>query len=127
MQKLILIRGLPGSGKSTLAKKYVELGYDHFEADMYFLDKEGNYKFNPKYISAAHKWCKDSCQDFLIAGRNVVISNTFTQKWEMKPYIDLAVELNVEIEILEAKGNFQNVHGVPDEVIKKMKARWEEI
>ena len=127
MQKLILIRGLPGSGKSTFAKTYVELGYAHFEADMYFLDKEGNYKFNPKYIKEAHFWCKKNCEYSLRNKRSVVISNTFTQKWEMKDYIDLAEKYDVEIEILETKGNFQNVHGVPVEVIEKMKTCWEEI
>lgn len=125
--KLILIRGLPGSGKSTLAKEYVKKGFAHFEADMYFVDKNGNYNFDRKNISSAHKWCKDICCDYLNAGRNVVVSNTFTQKWEMQDYIEFATVYGAELEIIEAKGNFQNVHGVPTEVIERMKARWEEI
>ena len=47
MKQLILLRGLPGSGKSTLAKLLVgDKDYCHKEADMYFVDREGNYKFD---------------------------------------------------------------------------------
>ena len=38
---LFLLRGLPGAGKSTLAKS---IGGLMFEADMYFLDADGNQK-----------------------------------------------------------------------------------
>ena len=48
---MVLIRGLPGSGKSTCARE----DYAHIEADMYFMDAEGNYKYNP---SKAHAWCR---------------------------------------------------------------------
>lgn len=125
--KLILIRGLPGSGKSTLAKEYVKKGFAHFEADMYFEDEKGNYNFNPKEIKNSHAWCKRSCGFSLSDRKNVVVSNTFTQKWEMDDYKQLAKEYGAELEIIEAKGNFQNVHGVPVEVIERMRSRWEEI
>lgn len=126
MQKLILIRGLPGSGKSTLAKTYVEMGFDHHEADMFFEDDRGNYNFNPKQIKDAHAWCKNSCETSLMQGKSVVISNTFTQHWEMQDYFDLAEKYNVEVEVIVARGNFQNLHGVPEQTIQRMKARWEE-
>jgi tRNA uridine 5-carbamoylmethylation protein Kti12 len=45
MKTLILLRGLPGSGKTTLAKSLVTKDYCHKEADMYFVDEFGNYKF----------------------------------------------------------------------------------
>lgn len=124
--KLVLIRGIPGSGKSTMAKEYVKKGFDHFEADMFFLDKDGNYNFNPKKIKDAHAWCKSKCDASLSQGRDVVISNTFTQKWEMTDYINLAAWKCADLEILTATGNYQNVHGVPADVIARMKARWEE-
>ena len=59
MKTLILLRGLPGSGKSTLAKQLVNKDYAHKEADMFFVDSEGNYKFEPSKIKDAHAWCKD--------------------------------------------------------------------
>lgn len=121
---LILIRGLPGSGKSTLAKKFI--GYYHLEADQYFMHK-GEYGFNPRKIKDAHQWCQQATRTFLEAGGNVVVSNTFTQKWELEPYLELATEFNIIPTILEVKGNFQNIHGVPDEIIEKMKSRWESL
>jgi len=47
MSYLVIIRGLPGSGKSTFAKKFVEKGFKHYEADMWMVDKDGNYSFDP--------------------------------------------------------------------------------
>ena len=90
MPKLILIRGLPGSGKSTLAKQYVAQGsFKHFEADQFFVDANGNYNFDPSKIKFAHQWCQDQVRKALVEGYNVVVSNTFTQKWEMKAYLDM--------------------------------------
>lgn len=121
MQKLTLIRGLPGSGKSTLAKT---LDIPHYEADMFFM-KEGKYCFDASKLHQAHQWCLSSTKTALIAGSSVVVSNTFTTKKEMNPYVDLAAELGVELEILECTANFGSVHDVPTEVIKRMKMRWE--
>lgn len=119
---LILIRGLPGSGKSTLAEKFTD--YRHFEADQYFMH-EGKYRFNRDLLNQAHAWCQRLTRDALSEGDDVVVSNTFTQKWELEPYLQIASEFSITPTILEAKGNFQNIHGVPDEIIEKMKARWE--
>lgn len=40
--ELVLIRGLPGSGKSTMAKVLAQVGYEHYEADMFF-ERDGVY------------------------------------------------------------------------------------
>lgn len=56
MTTLILIRGCPGSGKTTLAKKLVENSDSktkHFEADQYFTDASGNYKWDGMKIGEA--------------------------------------------------------------------------
>ena len=56
MEKILyIVRGIPGSGKSTFAKT---LGGQHFEADMYFIDESGNYKFDITEIKLAHEWCQ---------------------------------------------------------------------
>ena len=128
MSKLIIIRGLPGSGKSTVAKKIVKtvqgLGEKslHIEADMYFGDEE-NYAFDPKRLPDAHKWCQETVQGFLDMGYVVVVSNTFTKKWEIDPYLKMLPAH--DILVLVATGKYKNVHNVPDEVIEKMQARWE--
>ena len=93
-KELYLLRGLPGSGKSTLAKSLVgDKDYCHKEADMYFIDREGNYKFNSSQIKDAHKWCQEEIE-FVMKYElpRVVVSNTFTQEWEMLPYYELAAK-----------------------------------
>lgn len=124
--KLVLLRGIVGAGKSTKAiNEYVPLGYKHLETDMFFIDGKGNYKFTPREIKVAHQWCQDSTRTALMSGFNVIVSNTFTQLWEMDYYINLAKSLNIPFEVIECTGNYNNVHGVPDEIVQKMKDRWE--
>lgn len=125
MTTLLLIRGLPGSGKSTLAETFKSRGYVHTEADMYFVNDAGTYVFDPSKLKNAHAWCQRVTEQSLMAGRNVVVSNTFTQMWELDAYVQIARRTNASLQIMEATGNFQNVHGVPDAAIQRMKDRWE--
>lgn len=119
---LVLIRGFPGSGKSTMAKSMH--GFTHFEADMFFM-RNGEYKFDHNLLKNAHDWCQKMADAALSIGSDVVVSNTFTRKWEMQAYIDLAKKHNVPVTVMVATGNFKNVHGVPEEAIQKMRERWE--
>lgn len=122
--ELVLIRGLPGSGKSTMAKSMA--GYLHIETDMFFVTPYEGYKFDPRRISEAHSWCQRLTK-YALKTVNVVVSNTFTQKWEMQPYFDMGAELGIPVRVIEATGNFQNIHGVPEAAIERMRARWEEL
>ena len=128
MKTLILLRGLPGSGKSTLAKLLVNKDYAHKEADMFFVDGEGNYKFEPSKIKDAHAWCKDETE-FLMKYEHsrVVVSNTFTREWEMDSYYELAKKYGYRVVslIVENRHNGENVHGVPLEKIEEMEDRFE--
>lgn len=123
---LILIRGLPGSGKSTLAQSLGKITKCvHLEADMFFV-KKGVYKFNPKQLYFAHTWCQNKTAQNLAAGKDVVVSNTFTTYKEMAPYAVLAHIHKARFNVIEAKGKWKNIHGAPASVIKNMKANWEE-
>lgn len=123
--QLVLIRGLPGSGKSTMAKALHRAGFEWFEADSYHLNDEGDYCYDPANVKAAHEWCQKEAFKALANGKSVVVSNTFTRFFEMEPYFDMAKTFGIEPNILEATGHWPNVHGVPAEVIEKMRQRWE--
>ena len=125
MSKLLLLRGLPGAGKSTLAKTvYVPQGYVHLEADMFF-ERSGTYKFDPTLLGKAHAWCQWETAKTLKEGKDVVVTNTFTTLKEIKDYVNIAKGQNIELIVIHAQGNFQNVHGVPEDKLAAMKARWQ--
>ena len=122
MPTIILLRGAPGSGKSTLARSLK--GYKHIEADMYFMI-EGEYKFCKDRLKYAHEWCQNQTELAMQARQNIVVSNTFTKHWEMQPYLDMAQLHSYGVTIKHCTGDFENVHGVPAEVVERMKRNYE--
>jgi predicted kinase len=125
MRKLILVRGLPGSGKSTLANqiaKSMENCY-HFETDKFW--KEDYSDFDLSGLKQAHQWCQAHTFNTLHDNMSVVVSNTFTQRWELEPYFDMATEFGINPQIITCYGNFGSVHNVPEETLLKMKNRFE--
>jgi predicted kinase len=130
MEKMLyIVRGIPGSGKSTFAKNLVgEKDYCHKEADMFFVDRDGNYNFEPSKIKDAHQWCQEE-MDFLMRLEHspVVVSNTFTQEWELQPYYELAIKYGYYVTsiIVENRHGGVNQHGVPEDKIELMRNRFE--
>lgn len=129
MKVLYLIRGLPGSGKSTLAKMLVgDKDYCHKESDMFFIDENGDYNFNPSKLKDAHNWCREEVEFFMRYDHSpVVVSNTFTQEWEMEPYFELSKQYGYQVHciVVENRHGGINEHGVPEEKLEQMKNRFE--
>ena len=101
--KLILMRGVSGSGKSTLAKEIASRheGAVILSTDDFFM-VEGEYVFDPKKISLNHGKNQERARSAMRDGTPcVIIDNTNTQSWEMKPYVLAAVEYGYQVEIHE--------------------------
>ena len=136
MEKVLyIVRGVPGSGKSTFAKRLVEHDFLVCEADKYFIDKEtGEYNFDITKIKDAHKFCQYTVEMYMKDStvndnfyREIVVSNTFTQEWEMEPYFELANKYGYTVftVIVENRHGGVNEHGVPDDKIQIMKDRFQ--
>lgn len=125
---LHIYRGLPGSGKSTAARKHKA---PVREADNYFI-RDGVYNFDPTKLGAAHLQCQNLVEDDLMKYGFAVVANTFTRYREMKPYIDMASRLWIPYEIHDIYDGgltdeelaARNVHGVPLDVITRMRQRY---
>ena len=131
MKTMYILRGLPGSGKSTFAKSIAK-PWQIFEADQFFMNN-GNYEFDATKLKDAHQDCKDRVRNAmrpsLLRGllyNTIVVSNTFTQEWEMKFYRVIAKKYGYRIfyVIIENRHGNTNEHGVPEDKIQIMKDRF---
>jgi len=129
---LILLRGLPGSGKSTLGDVILYTNQltnqDVLSADNFFIDKNGEYVFDGAKIKEAHNNCQQKCaermkHEFL----KIVVANTITEEWEMKPYFEMADRYDYKVFsiVVENRHGGINEHNVPEEVLTKMRERFE--
>lgn len=127
MSNLYIIRGVPGSGKTTLAAEMEQCGMvDIFcEADTYMVNAFGEYQFNPSRLKDCHAACQRTSDSALNAGYNVAVSNTFTRKWEMQPYLDMAEKHGAKVTVIVCQGEYKNTHGVTDDKVEEMKRRFE--
>ena len=124
MQKLYIIRGVPGSGKTTLAQQLA--GSNYFEADQWMTSPDGTYKFDPSRLGYCHRMCQQAVAGALDSGAAVVaVSNTFVKRRDFLPYVRLAEDRGVEVEIVICDGRFGNVHGVPEATVERMRREFQ--
>ncbi|XP_005601192.3 NEDD4-binding protein 2-like 2 isoform X2 [Equus przewalskii] len=137
LQKLlILLRGLPGSGKTTLSRILLGQSRDGivFSTDDYFHHQDG-YRYNVNQLGDAHDWNQNRAKQAINQGRSpVIIDNTNTQAWEMKPYVEMAIGKGYRVEFHEPETWWKfdpeelekrNKHGVSRQKIAQMLDRYE--
>jgi predicted kinase len=129
---LILLRGVPGSGKTTLGEIILQTTQhqtpDVLSADNFFINDKGEYNFDSTKLKEAHNFCQQKCAERMrLEFSKIVVANTFTQEWEMKPYFEMAERYRYRIHsiIVENRHGNKNIHDVPDDKVQIMKDRFE--
>lgn len=136
---MVLMRGVPGSGKSFLAQKLISDSLLDAQPEQFifstddFFCQSGHYVFAPSKLPEAHEWNRMRVAGALHRGMSpVIVDNTNTEAWEMKPYVHPAVHYGYAIEILEPSTPWcrkeselcrRNTHGVPRQNIRNMLER----
>lgn len=132
-KKLYIVRGVPGSGKSTFALNLVGSDFLVCEADKYFI-QDGEYEFDGSKLKEAHESCRNTVETYMKDSlvndqfyREIAVSNTFTQEWEMQPYFDLAKQYDYMVFtiIVENRHGGVNQHGCPEDRVQAMRDRFE--
>lgn len=123
MKTCILVRGVSGAGKSTFVQECFGR-FCNLEADMYFM-KDGEYLFEPSKLKQAHGWCQSEAERQMKFGYDIVVSNTFTTEWEMKPYLNLAEKYGYTVftVVVEKRHGNKDIHDVPYETRQKQAER----
>lgn len=87
----ILLRGYAGCGKSYRAKELAE-EYDAVicSADDYWI-KNGQYVFDVKELSTAHRICMEKFKRAVADGKNVIVDNTNLKFEDIKKYLDYII------------------------------------
>jgi hypothetical protein len=90
---------------------------------MYFV-RNGFYNFDSSLLMKAHAWCQQVTLEALHDGLDVVVSNTFCQRWEMAPYEKMAVKVGAKLQVIVQEIEYESLH-VDRSVVERMRARWE--
>ncbi|KAK1168153.1 NEDD4-binding protein 2-like 1 isoform X1 [Acipenser oxyrinchus oxyrinchus] len=137
--KLFILRGLPGSGKSHLAREIKNQfgSAEILSTDDYFRNEDGDYIFQGYLLKQAHEWNRNRARSAMEEGLSpVIIDNTNIHAWEMKPYVNMALEYDYEVIFREPetswKWNVNKLHrktrnGVPYKTIERMLDDFEEV
>lgn len=125
-RELTIMRGLPGSGKTTIAKALIETGQADvmFEADDFFTAPSGAYRRVDELLGQAHTECRKAARTALAEGKRVIISNTSVRWSDMLVLLKLGYSFLAHINIYDCQGRFPNIHGVDDEKMKELEAKY---
>ena len=90
-----------------------------------FWDKDGKHCYDASRLLEAHTWCQRMAAHHMSNGYDVVVANTFTRRAELEPYLRLASKYGYTVQEIVCRGEFVNVHGVPDEYVQRKRNQLE--
>lgn len=111
-----------------------EDSYPVYSADDFFEDVHGNYNFDASKLREAHAMCQKNTELAMAKAvkneyefEKIFVANTFTRKWEMDVYYELAEKYGFKVYsiIVENRHGSSNMHEVPEEQVQRMKDRFE--
>lgn len=120
--ELFILRGVPGSGKSHVAMALADSGAMGevviCSADHYFMDADGEYRFDPTKLPDAHKACFENVRAAMDRrdGR-IVLDNCNVLPEHFAEYEALAARHGYRVYhlVVERRHTGVNQHGVPAE------------
>ena len=126
-----IIRGLPGSGKTWYAQHMFK-GQLLLEGDQYYTDSDGKYDFGKGLLRSSVDYVKQMLATALAMEiKSIVITATSADGKTAKEYADIARGFGHKVQHFWIDYNngdtSKNQHGLPDDVIEKMKSTWRPI
>ena len=122
------MRGVSGAGKSTEAAR-LGRGGAVIGSDSFFM-QNGVYHFDQKLLPQAHQSCINRVSEAMQQDVSpIVCDNTNLERWESKPYVELADRYGYQVRIAEPQTPWRldvdeltrrNRHGVTRERIQEM-------
>jgi predicted kinase len=132
MKNVVILIGVPGSGKSFLAESMSNqalksnLSVSICSSDTYMVNENGEYDFNYKKLKYVHEECFKRFSQSLREGINLVIcDNTNILISKRRPYKELARKMGYLIQEIYIQSDFNNVRGIPEETVSKMRLKLE--
>lgn len=81
----------------------------------------------PWNLAYYHAWNQFEVYHWLLEGWNVIVDNTNIKRSQAKPYLDMARRLGVFIQVVRCTGEYASAHGVPAEVLLRMRQEMEDL
>jgi predicted kinase len=123
---LIILQGVPGSGKSTLARMIANsnsMGVICSTDDFFMVS--GVYQFDKTKLAEYHARNQEEARQLLKRGYIVVVDNCNIKRIHARPYVAMAIAMDLPVLFIRCEGRYGNLHGVPEHIVERMKNEME--
>lgn len=127
--ELIILQGPPGSGKSGVARKLANkiINAVIVSTDERHFNDDGKYEFKKDQVARFHQQTQQKAQVLMSLGCTVIVDNTNILNAHVKPYVMAAEKYGFKVRFIRVDGNYPNTHGVPDDIVQKMRSMMEDL